>query len=58
MVRPLRDRLDVVFDLCYYMHQDFNTVMNMYVFDIDWMHDKLIETLKKAHRDRVENTPR
>jgi len=38
--------LDIIFDLCYYAHQDFRSVLEMHVFDIDWMYEKLVKTIK------------
>ena len=51
---PLQDLLDVAFDLCYYAHQSFADVMEMYVYDITWMHQRLVETKKKELRASEE----
>ena len=44
---PLQDLLDVVFDICYYGHQGFNEVLEMYIYDIKWMHEKLAKVKKE-----------
>ena len=47
MAPQLQDLLDVVFDLCYYGHQQFEDVLEMGTADIRWMHTKLANTKKK-----------
>jgi len=54
MVRPLQDLLAVAFDLCYYAHQSFNEVLDMYVYDIEWMHNRLAEVKKKENEGMKE----
>ena len=47
MAPQLQDLLAVVFDLCYYSHQQFDAVLEMETADIRWMHTKLANTKKK-----------
>ncbi len=49
--------MDVTFELCYYGHQLWDSVLEMDMYDIEWMHKKLdktkkeeLETLKGKHR--------
>ncbi len=37
----LQDLLVVVFDLCYYGHQQYGSVLEMEVSDMRWLHGKL-----------------
>jgi hypothetical protein len=36
------------------MHQDIKTVLSMHVFDIDWMHNRLIAELKRKREAEKE----
>ena len=49
----MQSLLDVVFDLCYYGHQNFGAVLDMEIYDIEWMHRKLADT-KKAELKNFE----
>lgn len=46
-MRPLQSLLDVAFDLMYYANQQYSTVMDMELDDIDRLHARLVKTKKK-----------
>jgi hypothetical protein len=50
----LQNLLDIIFELCYYAGQQWNDVMDMYTFDIEWMQGKLLETKKKELKGRQQ----
>jgi len=54
MVPSLRDLWDVVFDICYYAYQDFSSVLELEVGDIDYFHAKVTKK-KKEELEALKN---